>query len=48
MAKEATAATKALEDEAANTKTQEGRTEEIVLYSDEYYAAQKANDKVSV
>src|SRR6202044_3750059 len=37
-------ATKALEDEAAkaaNAKTKEG-TEEIVLYSDEYYAAQKA------
>ena len=48
MAKEATAtaaATKALEDEAAkaaNAKTKEGGTEEIVLYSDEYYAAQKA------
>ena len=48
VAKEATAtaaATKALEDEAAkaaNAKTKEGGTEEIVLYSDEYYAAQKA------
>ena len=47
-AKEATAAaaaTKALEDEAvkaANAKTKEAETEEIVLYSDEYYAAQKA------
>ena len=48
VAKEATAAaaaSKALEDEAAkaaNAKTKEGGTEEIVLYSDEYYAAQKA------
>ena len=48
MAKAATAAaaaTKALEDEAAkaaNAKTKESGTEEIVLYSDEYYAAQKA------
>jgi MIF4G domain len=48
VAKEATAAaaaTKALEDEAAkaaNSKTKEGGTKEIVLYSDEYYAAQKA------
>ena len=48
VAKEATAAaaaTKALEDEAAkaaNAKTKEAGTEEIVLYSDEYYAAQKA------
>ena len=48
VAKEATATaavTKALEDEAAkaaNAKTKEGGTEEIVLYSDEYYAAQKA------
>ena len=47
VAKEVTAAaaaTKALEDEAAkaaNVKTKEGGTEEIVLYSDEYYAAQK-------
>ena len=48
VAEEATAAaaTKALEDEAAkaaNAKTKEGGTEEIVLYSDEYYrdAAQK-------
>jgi hypothetical protein len=46
VAKEATAAaaaTKALEDEAvkaANAKIEEGGTE-IVLYSDEYYAAQK-------
>ena len=41
----AAAATKALEDEAAkaaNAKTKESGTEEIVLYSDEYYAAQKA------
>jgi translation initiation factor 4G len=39
------AVTKALEDEPAkttNAKTKEGGTEEIVLYSDEYYAAQKA------
>jgi len=48
VAKEATAAaaaTKALEDEAAkaaNAKTKEAGTEEIVLYSSEYYAAQKA------
>jgi translation initiation factor 4G len=47
VAKEATAAaaaTKALEDEAAkvaNAKTKEAGTEEIVLYSEEYYAAQK-------
>jgi translation initiation factor 4G len=42
-AKAAAAATKALEDEAvkaANAKIKEGGTE-IVLYSDEYYAAQK-------
>ena len=34
-----------MEDEAAkaaNAKSKEGGTEEIVLYSDEYYAAQKA------
>ena len=48
VAKEATAAaaaTKALEDEAAkaaNAKTKEAGTEEVALYSDEYYAAQKA------
>jgi translation initiation factor 4G len=48
VAKEATAAaaaTKALEDQAAkaaNDKTKDGDSEEIVLYSDEYYAAQKA------
>ena len=48
VAKEATAAaaaTKAFEDEAgkaASTKTTEGGFGEIVLYSDEYYAAQKA------
>jgi len=49
VAKEATAAaaaSKALEDEAikaANDKTKEtGKDEEVVLYSDEYYAAQKA------
>ena len=45
VAKEATAAaavTKALEDETGNAKTKEDRTEEIVLYSDEQYAAQKA------
>ena len=37
----AAAATKALEDEAAkaaNTKTKEGGTKEIVLYSYKYYA----------
>ena len=49
VAKEATAAaaaSKALEDEAAkaaNEKTKaEGKDTEVVLYSDEYYAAQKA------
>ena len=45
VSKEATAAaaaTKALENEAADAKTNEGGTEEIVLYADEYYAAQKA------
>ena len=48
VAKEATAAaaaTKALKDETpkvTNAKTKEGGTEEIVLYSDEHYAAQKA------
>jgi len=48
VAKEATAAaaaTKALEDQAAkaaNEKTKDGENEEIVLYSAEYYAAQKA------
>lgn len=49
VAKEATAAaaaSKALEDEAikaANDKTKEsGKDEEVVLYSEEYYAAQKA------
>lgn len=49
VAKEATAAaaaTKAMEDQAAkaaNEKSKDGQTEdEIVLYSDEYYAAQKA------
>ena len=48
VAKEATAAaavTKALEDEAAkatNAKIKEDGTDEIVLYSDEHYAAQKA------
>jgi translation initiation factor 4G len=49
VAKEATAAaaaSKALEDEAikaANDKTKaSGKDEEVVLYSDEYYAAQKA------
>ena len=45
VAKEATAAaaaTKALEDEAANAKTKEGGTKENVIYSEEYYAAQKA------
>ena len=48
VTKEATAAaadTKALEDEAAkaaSAKTKESGTEEIVLYSDEYYTAQKA------
>ncbi|KAF9012539.1 hypothetical protein BDQ17DRAFT_1271720 [Cyathus striatus] len=41
----AAAATKALEDEAAkaaNEKNQAGGQEEVALYSDEYYAAQKA------
>jgi translation initiation factor 4G len=46
VAKEATAtatATRALEDEAASAETKEGGTEEmIVLYSDQYYTAQKA------
>lgn len=48
VAKEATAAaaaTKAMEDQAAkaaNEKTKDGDNEEVVLYSDEYYAAQKA------
>jgi translation initiation factor 4G len=49
VAKEATAAaaaTKAMEDQAAkaaNEKNKDGETgDEIVLYSDEYYAAQKA------
>ena len=45
VAKEATAAaaaTKALEDEAANAKIKEGGTEETVMYSEEYHAAQKA------
>lgn len=48
VAKEATAAaaaTKALEDQAAkaaNEKSKDGDSEEIVLYSEEYYAAQKA------
>ena len=46
MTKEATAAaTKALGNEAskaASTKAKEGGFEEIVPYSDEYYAAQKA------
>ena len=43
MAMAAAAATKSLEDKAAKAaKTKEAGTEEIVLYSDEYYAAQKA------
>lgn len=48
VAKEATAAaaaTKALEDQAikaANEKSTEGGNEEVALYSQEYYAAQKA------
>jgi translation initiation factor 4G len=48
VAKEASAAAaavKALENEAtkaANEKTKDGDSEEIILYSDEYYAVQKA------
>jgi len=48
VAKEATAAaaaTKALEDQAAkaaNEKKADGENEEVALYSEEYYAAQKA------
>jgi translation initiation factor 4G len=48
VAKETTAAaaaTKALEDQAAkaaNEKAKDGENEEVVLYSEEYYAAQKA------
>ena len=44
VVKEATAAvaTKSFEDEAANARTKEGGIEKIVIYSDEYYAAQKA------
>jgi translation initiation factor 4G len=42
VAKEATAAVKASEDEAAKAANQQSGTEEVALYSDEYYAAQKA------
>jgi hypothetical protein len=44
LAKEATAAASA----DSETKDSEGGTEEIVLYSDEYYTAQKAKRQAAV